>query len=651
MLLLVVGLLLGSIGAGWGYAVYHRVRPELETGRTKLAEAVAELRQEPATSIQPENLKRARAGFAEAAASFNAANNDLGPVLPFLGLAGIFPGLGGDISQAPDLLSLATHAGRLGVALSDALGPALEAVQGDQQATPDGDGGLAARIDPLIAALEARPEALTRARAELAAVQAARSRINAGRASTPQVQKALDQVDAALPQLERALATVDALPRLLDVTLGRSKPTTYLLLAQNSDELRATGGFLTSVGKLTVTNGHFDQPAFEDSYAVDQGLTPPLPPPAELARQINASQWFIRDANWAPDFPTTARTAETFYSFAKHENVDGVVAVDQHTVALLVSALGPIQLEGYPDVITGQNVEDLLQHYFMPEAGGMTDAWWSHRKDFMRDLFHGLVQQMNGMDRPRLLALALALQQGLDEKHILVSLHDADTARWLHTQGWDGALLDEPGDYLRVVDTNLGFNKVNPHIVATTTYAVTLAASDAPRAVLTLTYRNSSPADSEPCVRSSVYKESYAALSFGCYWDYLRIYVPAGAQLDGATLDGAAQQTQSGTEYGKTAFSTAIVVPPGAERTLQLRYRLPAALQTAAGSGLPGGQSGYRLLVQKQPGTLARPLAVTLTLPAGVTLGQVQPPATNPGAVLHWNDLLLLEDRRLRAGW
>lgn len=647
-------LLLGAGGGFWAYRTYQKVRPELEAGQQAMAAAGQELRQDPVTSITTANLTRARARFTTAADNFSAVGSDLWPWRPVFLLAGILPGIGGDLSQVPDLVDLATHAGRLGVAFCDAVEPAIQVITDKAKPAPSTAGHLTATLDPVLDALQARPAALAAARSELAEVQAARERLNAARTTTHQVQAALDQVDRALPDLERALNTVGALPRLLDTMLGRRQPTTYLLLAQNSDELRATGGFLTSIGKMTVTNGRFDQVAFEDSYLVDQvlpGAAPPISPPADLERYMQATQWFIRDTNWAPDFPTSARAAETFYQTYRNQKVDGVVAVDQHVVQLLVAALGPVTLPGYPESITGKNVENLLRHYFMPVPGDLSDEWWRHRKDFMSDLFKGLIAHMNQLDKPQMLALALALQQGLDEKHILVTMHDAETARWLGRQGWDGALGSPPGDYLMVVDTNLGFNKVNPNIQATTAYTVSLPADGAPQATLTLTYRNAGQPQPYPCVRASEYKYSYEAMIEGCYWDLVRVYVPAGAKLGAVALDGGPQEARTAVEFGKTAFSTQIVVPPGQARTLQMQYTLPITLTAPGSAGLPGGQPGYRLLVPKQPGTLARPISVTVQLPTGTTLRQARPDVVPAADVLAWRRLTLDKDLRILAGW
>ncbi len=49
----------------------------------------------------------------------------------------------------------------------------------------------------------------------------------------------------------------------------RNGPRTYLLLAQNNDELRGTGGFISGAGHVTPDRGKLADLTFADSYAVD----------------------------------------------------------------------------------------------------------------------------------------------------------------------------------------------------------------------------------------------------------------------------------------------------------------------------------------------------------------------------------------------
>jgi hypothetical protein len=122
----------------------------------------------------------------------------------------------------------------------------------------------------------------------------------------------------------------------------------------------------------------------------------------------------------------------------------------------------------------------------------------------------------------------------------------------------------------------------------------------------------------------------------GCYWNYMRVYVPEEAQLlQGTELalpEGSLRARQSdlgGTalppevgpvEAGKNVFATFFVVPPGEEQEIAFQYQVPSDMLEREGS-----TARYTLLVQKQPGTLSVPLHVTVTLPPGSEAMSAQP--------------------------
>jgi hypothetical protein len=628
----------------YSYIVYQQVQPRLMSGQARLENAVATLQTDPPTALTLEMLAAARADLAGAGADFRAVQTTAGPFLALAPAVDWVPGKGGDISQAPGLLALAIHVSDLGTALVDAVAPVVAQLHADAPAA-GGEGGLNGVLGSLVDALQSAPEAQQRARMALAAVQTDRAGINPARLSSNRLRAALDQLDARLPQLARALRSLDGLPPAVSLLLGRAQPATFLVLAQNQDELRATGGFISAVGVLTVDQGRFGQVQFEDSYAVDNPNRTPLAPPADLTRYMQTSQWYIRDANWAPDFPRSARTAETFYQLDKGVAVDGTLALDQRMVQLLVQALGPLTLAGYPEPVRADNVEGLLRHYFMPVPGDLSYEWWSHRKDFMRDLFHALVESLHGASRAQLLAVAVALEQGLEQKHLLLSVHDPTVAAWLGDLQWDGGLRPTPGDSLAVVDTNMGFNKVNPNIEERLSYTVTLSANPAQphQATLAVTYQNRSPPDGQPCVQEARYKDSYAALTAGCYWDYVRVYVPPGSLLVGARWGDTTPEVRAGSEYSLTTFTTFLMVAPGERRTLTLDYTIPF---TTSSTG------SYDLTLRKQPGTDALAVNVAIRLPGSVTPRISLPPgATISAGWIHYNDFHLDQDRTFHLGW
>jgi hypothetical protein len=128
---------------------------------------------------------------------------------------------------------------------------------------------------------------------------------------------------------------------------------------------------------------------------------------------------------------------------------------------------------------------------------------------------------------------------------------------------------------------------------------------------------------------------TYESLTEGCYWNYLRIYVPEGSHLESASrhptpaeylLRGTAATGEAEVlpaELSKTVFAQFFVVEPGQTLTARFEYDLPRVVQLSEGSE---GQWRYTLLIQKQPGTGSTPVSLTIALPPGAELLAATPP-------------------------
>lgn len=145
-----------------------------------------------------------------------------------------------------------------------------------------------------------------------------------------------------LPQVHRGLELLGA----LGPALGMDGPRSYLLLGQNNQEIRATGGFIGSVGAVTVEKGAVVRLDYGSSYAVDAGVVPQSPP-TPLARYLGLGGWYLRDANWWPDFPASAAQVEEAWLRAGRGPVDGVVALDSTAIEAVMRAVGGVEVEGY----------------------------------------------------------------------------------------------------------------------------------------------------------------------------------------------------------------------------------------------------------------------------------------------------------------
>ena len=105
----------------------------------------------------------------------------------------------------------------------------------------------------------------------------------------------------------------------------------------------------------------------------------------------------------------------------------------------------------------------VIQEQWAEPSSGSEQDWWSHRKDFMGQIASAVMERLVKGQNLKALELVRALQAALNEKHILIYLTDPQPASLLRERNWDGALTISalPSDALLVVDSNVGFNKVD----------------------------------------------------------------------------------------------------------------------------------------------------------------------------------------------
>ena len=591
-LTIVVGLLVVAaiiwIGA-LGIRLYQRGR-----AAWRLVQTIEPLaRQAAADPQQVAAWETLQLQVAQLEEEMKALRADLVPYWPLLRRLDRLPGVGAEAAAAPDLLEASIEllaAGRLGL---DQGIPLLKATTESAAVSPLET--IASMLPRLQAGADIWPEMtahVDRASAHLQAVDASRLR--------PPLGPRLAQIQETLPRLRPLLDLFPLLPDLL----GADGERHYLIVAQNSDELRPTGGFVSGVGLVRVAQGKITILQFEDSYAVDNHAQPHPPAPEALRRLMGAKLLFLRDANWSPDFPTSARILSTIYKLDRGIAVDGVVAVDLFAVRALVAALAPLSVPGREIPITGDNVIAQMRAAWDEPVEGVTieqniGEWVRRRKEFMPTLVQAMMARV-AAGEVDLRRLGSALTRAAVEKHLLVYLDHPAAQVVISTIGWDGSIQPGAQDYLAIYDTNFGYNKVNALVTRQTDYRVAWEQAGW-TAHLTLTYTHPAPATAGPCKHESVYGQTYDDLTRRCYWDYLRVYAPAGSQVLAAEGLEAVEVEEG--EAGATVIAGEFVLPPGTSHSVRLVYRLPDAVV----------QEGvYRLRIQKQPGIAAMPLRVAL---------------------------------------
>ncbi|MGH2448075.1 MAG: DUF4012 domain-containing protein, partial [Chloroflexota bacterium] len=326
VIIIVIAILVGGV-------TLVAARSDLTGGAAQLHLAVSQLRRSGLTKAGFDDLRRHVSASQD---DFRRANSRLIPLGFLLPHLGWLPRFGSELGAAPAL----SRAAQDMTAGMDVLLAGLEPVVhdvGERKISPG-------RLLPHLAA---HSGSFRRASALFAQASMARRTI----VDPPSIRSQLSTFDRDLPKLETLSRGLQLLPALL----GMHRPQTYLIAYQDSLELRSTGGFIGSYSLMTVRNGRVVNNGFRGTdFGNDENLSIPPPQPVALYNQEKA--WLFRDANWSPNFPTTAALEQFFLRLDAHRAVDGVIDLTPQAAADLLEATGPLYIRPYHRWVNAGNV-------------------------------------------------------------------------------------------------------------------------------------------------------------------------------------------------------------------------------------------------------------------------------------------------------
>lgn len=436
----------------------------------------------------------------------------------------------------------------------------------------------------------------------------------------PPVSSAVTSVEDLLAPVRPLLTRADSVSAAVRYLLDSDHR--FLLVSQNSAELRATGGFMGSYGLVKIGPSGFKLEKYADIYSLP--WTPSGIPRPEGQRMGKWPSLMLWDANWWLDFPTSGKTILTAWDRLqpKQPKVDGVIAIDLVTIQTLLKEFGPIELPQYGKTITAENMVQTL--IVMIDQELVQDT--THRKDVLRALSEKLLSRMMNLKPSELLPTVQLLGESASQKHLQLYTRDAGAQKALNDVGW-GAAIQQPADTTDVLAVNNSVvwpSKMNFGVHKTIDYQVALNAQGTADTTLTLNYA----------------KDSSRLMTIWRQWfgDYLRVYRPAGTTLtDWSTKRSMKPTTRNQKkaeipasmaqgEVGLAAITNGFSLLPGENRTQVFRGVVPSALVAGVARPVPGGPklsapSGevfhYRLLVVRQSDLEDNQANVTVTAPAG----------------------------------
>ncbi len=438
--------------------------------------------------------------------------------------------------------------------------------------------------------------------------------------------------------------------RLFSEFMGVNGPRKFLIIFQNNNEMRATGGFIGSYAIVSVSNGQLKNIFIDGIYNPDGQLKENIIPPRPI-RKISAG-WSTHDANWFPNFPDSARKIAWFYEKTGGPTVDGVIAVTPIVLEKLLEISGPIEMEEYGVVVDSENFVETTQ--FKVEVD--YDRVENNPKRFIADLTPKVVNKiMQETDLSRAIRILSVFSSALQEKHIQIYSFDSEVQKLISRQGWSGEIKQTDKDFLMVVNSNLNGFKTDGVIDEYIDHKATINQDGSVIAEVSI-------------------KRVHNGGDKAFEWfnkvnsNYMRVYVPLGSQLleaegytkevikdplnyeklgfkedpDVKKQEEAIQiDKETGTmiyeENGKTVFANWVYVSPKEEVIVRYKYLLPFKINLTENEF-----ASYSLLAQKQAGSRGSKFSSQLEFPESFKKSWIYPEnfVENKNNTLIFNSIL-----------
>lgn len=407
--------------------------------------------------------------------------------------------------------------------------------------------------------------------------------------------------EAATVALTEARPVLEQLPTVAGAK-GRKK---YLVIFQNDNELRPTGGFMTAYAVVFVENGKVSPEKSDDIYELDKKFSKKPAIPSELGRfLVSEKKWNLRDMNVDPNFENSMKIFHEYYKQVPGEpqNIDGIIAIDTNILQRIVDILGPVEVPGY-----GTFSSQIQAHCDCPQIIYMlseiidrpTPYIRENRKGILAPMMQSIIQKTYATDRSKWPQLAELLWKGIEGRHVQFYFFDPSLQAAAKTINATGAVpqpTKDGSDFLTVVDANLAGAKSNLFIDTSVDQTIKGVENGRLTKTVELTYRNTH-------APSNCNLEAGQLCLNGLLNDWTRWYVPKGVKVDEVLgLEPGYEVDTSNPEFD--IIEGVFRLAPLNQTKVRITYSVPYTYA-----------DGYKGSMQKQAGTDAMP--VTFTTPWG----------------------------------
>lgn len=273
------------------------------------------------------------------------------------------------------------------------------------------------------------------------------------------------------------LGTVSKYKDLLRYFLGNGENRSYVLIAQNTSETRAAGGYPGSVGSISIQDGLLSIGSFTSVYNVlYNGM---LPECGVTDREIELFQYMYagqaHDSTFNPHFPKAAHIIKVAYDAVNGTYTNGVVSLTPQIIQDILAVTGNSFFLEDGTYIDGSNatrtIERQLYINYMADTVSATynDAYVDMLFD--QTASQAMKAMFENLNAETLLKYVDVIEAGFTERTVMLWLENEWDQQYCLEAGASGSLNYDPmnpqvGVYFSILDpSKLGmFLEINTNI-------------------------------------------------------------------------------------------------------------------------------------------------------------------------------------------
>lgn len=414
--------------------------------------------------------------------------------------------------------------------------------------------------------------------------------------------EARDELRRRLPTVQRRVTSARDGLGALRIFAGGTGPRRYLVLSQNPDEPRPTGGFIGTYGILGARDGDLAIERFDGietwTHPRPNATVPAAQAPSPFRLGVAADRQTLGNVNTRPDWPEAARLAMALWEKGGEDPVHGVVSILPAFLERVLRVTGPIAVPVYEETVSAGNVVERLDFHARQGTG-------PDRKDFVAAVAEATLARVIATPSQRWSDLAAAAGAAFEAREAVAYSTDPAVQAALEARSWHGKLPETVGDFFYNGEFSYAA-KNGRGLRRTFDHHAELRADGSAKVTTRIVIANTEPP-------GTLNRDSLT---------YLTVYGPVGASLDRAGDTPAALEP---AVSGHPAAGWFLSAPPQGETSMTVVWEVPRLVVLK-----PDGTVVYALRWLRIPDHEGDILNLRVTLPEGWGWRDGPPPERVP---------------------